>query len=72
MNIQEEVIEALSALPPPDQRKVLDYAQRLQHDFNSEENLYVNAERLSAIGIVTDASPDLSTNKRHFTDFGHD
>jgi hypothetical protein len=71
MNIQEEFIEALGALPPPDQRKVLDYAQRLHQSVISED-LYAKAERLGAVGIVTDAPPDLSTDKRHFIDFGHD
>jgi hypothetical protein len=72
MNIQNEVLEALRALPPVEQRKVLDYAHRLQHDVASDDSLFARADRLGAVGIVTDAPADLSTAKRHFAGFGRD
>ena len=72
MTVQEKLIEALRGLPPLDQQKVLEFAERLHHSSPATESLYAKAKRVGAVGIVADAPSDLSTNKRYFDDFGRD
>jgi hypothetical protein len=72
MSVQEQLIEALRGLPTSDQEKVLAFVKRLQHGAVLPESLYDKARRLGAVGIVTDAPPDLSTNRRYLADLGRD
>lgn len=39
-------------------------------DAKEGESLYDVASRLGLLGVVDDAPPDLSTNKKYFDDFG--
>jgi hypothetical protein len=72
MTIQEQLIEALRGLPPLDQQKVLDFAQHLHYPAPASDTLYARARRIGAVGVITDAPPDLSTNKRYLADLGRD
>lgn len=72
MTIQEQLIEALRGLPPLDQQKVLEFARHLHHPAPASGSLYARASRVGAVGVVTDAPPDLSTNKRYLAGLGRD
>jgi hypothetical protein len=72
MTIQEQLIEALRGLGLLDQHKVLEFARRLHRDDPGPESVYARAKRLGVVGIVADAPPDLSTDKRHLLGFGRD
>jgi hypothetical protein len=63
MPVQEKLIEAIRGLPVQEQEKLLAFVSWLQHRDANTESLYDRAQRLGAVGIVTDAPPDLSTKR---------
>lgn len=72
MTTQDQLLEAFGELPPLQQQKVLGFVQRLQHTSAAPTSLYAKAKNLGAVGIVSDAPPDLSTNKDYLAGFGRD
>lgn len=76
MNLQEQLLEKFSHLSPHHLRVVLAFVERLEQQAceapAGEETLLDKAERLGIVGLVTDAPPDLSTNKRHLAGLGRD
>ncbi len=71
MDLRDQLLDALRQLSPPEQRKVLEFAQRLRSSV-SNESAYAKAKRLGIVGIMKDAPPDLSTQKTYFAGFGRE
>ncbi len=77
MSIEQAVIEKLRVLPSDKQQEVLDFVEFLEsrsHKSISPSNRWEGMTALeaaqSAMGVVGDGPPDLSTNPKYMDGFG--